>query len=411
MRRCLCVCLLVACLAPAAGAQMSTKILPSATQGQTTEAELTDLLTTLVVSDSTKTFLVVYTLSATKTAAASATTTVQLRIALDGGTVQNQTLTLGPGTSTIQIFKTHSGLSLGSHTWRVYAAVNASGAATYQPPSSLFVGNVDGTALIDGFPVVPSTAQAGLPPAGTPGRLARGTDGTGTTCGPGGTLPTLCLDSATAWRAVSPPGLPPVRGNWLYTDVDQTVSASHHFTGHPTGTDSTVNWTAASGSGPQSSWRLEAPTYPTTAEFSSGVAPIAQVVMGGANAPPESTLTHVAGGAVGVYGQGSSAANSPNAWGGNFVVENDGHHPGTMWGVEVDMNNIGTDAGTSAGDAGGSSGSGGSTMQAPGTFAAFLAFPAGIFTTPNIKWKNAFLSASGAADNGISLFPKESTGA
>jgi hypothetical protein len=82
-----------------------------------------------------------------------------------------------------------------------------------------------------------------------------------------------------------------------------------------------------------------------------------------------------------------------------------------MWGVEVDMNNIGTDAATSAGNAGGVSVSGASTMQAPGTFAAFLAFPAGIFATPNIKWKNAFVSSSGAADNGITLFPREPTGA
>lgn len=177
-----------------ARAQLSTKTLRSATQGTTTEQELTDLLTTLVVSDSTKTFLAVYTLAATNTASASSTVTVNLRLVFDGGTTRQQTLTLGPGTSNIQIYQTHSGLGLGSHTWRVYATVNTSGGATFQPPSQLFVGNVDGTSLIDGFPVVPSTTVGTLPAAGTAGHLARLTDGTAAGA--------LVLDNGGAWTCL-----------------------------------------------------------------------------------------------------------------------------------------------------------------------------------------------------------------
>ena len=389
----------VLCAAPTA-AQMSTRHLQSSTIGTTTEMELTDLLTTVTVADATKTFLALYTVAAAKTGSASSTVTVRLRLVMDGFTYADQTLTLGSGTSTVQVYATHAGLALGSHTWRVYATVNTSNGATYQAPATqLFVANVDGTTLIDGFPVVPSTAAATLPAAGTPGRLARVTDAGTAACGGGGTVPTLCLDQGVAWAQVG--------------------SGSSGMDG----ADLAVDWTAAPGSGPQSSWRLTAPVFPTSAEFSSGVAPVEQVVMGAANAPAESTLVHVAGvagyarsrsvltGAVGVFGQGSSAANSPNAWGGNFVVENDGHNPTTMWGTEVDVNNVGTSPATSATNAGGLAVSGASTMQAPGTFAAYLAFPAGIFTTPNIKWKNAFLSAAGAADNGITLFQKNPTGA
>ena len=205
----------------------------------------------------------------------------------------------------------------------------------------------------------------------------------------------------------------------MYTNKDQDVSANHNFTGRPTGDNDLTNWQAASG--PQSVWRLTANNYPVEDEFSSGVAPIAQGLMAGVNVPASSTLIHGAGlagygrsrsavtGAVGVFGQGMSGADGNSIWGGNFVTENRGFNVANMWGIEVDTNQLHSP--TAASNAVGISVTGGSDSQASGTFAGIVVFPAGIFQSPAIKWKNAFLSSIGSASNGITLFPQDATGA
>lgn len=176
-----------------ARAQLSTKTLASATQGATSETELTDLSTTLTVADATTAWLAVYTLSATNTT--THTVQVTLRLQLDGATAATQVFTIS-ASSTAQIVlpKTSSGLSLGAHIWRAFVTIDTSSGVTFQPDSSLFVGNLNGTVLFGGFPVIPGLSILALPTPGTTGRLARVSDGA--------MSGSLVIDQAGAWRCL-----------------------------------------------------------------------------------------------------------------------------------------------------------------------------------------------------------------
>jgi len=183
--------------------------------------------------------------------------------------------------------------------------------------------------------------------------------------------------------------------------------------------DAGVTWTSLS-----TSWdsaRFVINGYPQSAQFADG-APVVEALAGLVDVPSTANFSDhssgVAGyartaststGAVGTYGQGRAAAASTSAWGGNFVVENKAFAASNLQGVEVDVNQTNS-GGTAAVNVTGVAVTGASDSQASGTFAAFIAQPAGIFTTPKIKWKNAFISASGAANSGLALFQQDVTG-